>query len=134
MPTVCMHCNANRRVRAGLPGVTIKVSPTTAWYVSAQTALSRLPQLCQCLSVPGTQSTTQMHLQMKCGMCYDRSSEGLKLMCAVSVHTGAISFGKYSQIVPLRRTKPKSTFTSLEIKSRNESLSDAADRRRRGEG
>jgi len=47
-----------------------------------------------------------MHLQMKCDMCYDRSSEGLKPMCASVCPTGAISFGKYEQIVPLRRTKP----------------------------
>jgi Fe-S-cluster-containing dehydrogenase component len=39
-------------------------------------------------------------------MCYDRSSEGLKPMCASVCPTGAISFGKYEQIVPLRRTKP----------------------------
>jgi Fe-S-cluster-containing dehydrogenase component len=39
-------------------------------------------------------------------MCYDRSSEGLQPMCASVCPTGAISFGKYEQIVPLRRTKP----------------------------
>jgi hypothetical protein len=50
-----------------------------------------------------------MHLQMKCDMCYDRTSEGLKPMCASVCPTGAISFGKYEQIVPLRRTKPVNT-------------------------
>jgi Fe-S-cluster-containing dehydrogenase component len=49
---------------------------------------------------------TEMHLQMKCDMCYDRTSEGLKPMCASVCPTGALSFGKYEQIVPLRRTKP----------------------------
>jgi hypothetical protein len=39
-------------------------------------------------------------------MCFDRSSEGLKPMCASVCPTGAISFGKYEDIVPLRRTKP----------------------------
>jgi Fe-S-cluster-containing dehydrogenase component len=47
-----------------------------------------------------------MHLQMKCDMCFDRTSEGLKPMCASVCPTGAISFGTYEQIVPLRRTKP----------------------------
>jgi hypothetical protein len=47
-----------------------------------------------------------MHLQMKCDMCYDRTSEGLKPMCASVCPTGALSFGRYEQIVPLRRTKP----------------------------
>jgi Fe-S-cluster-containing hydrogenase component 2 len=39
-------------------------------------------------------------------MCYDRTAEGVKPMCASVCPTGAISFGKYEQIVPLRRTKP----------------------------
>jgi Fe-S-cluster-containing dehydrogenase component len=43
---------------------------------------------------------------MKCDMCFDRSSEGVKPMCASVCPTGAISFGRYEQIVPLRRTKP----------------------------
>src|SRR5256885_12903349 len=47
-----------------------------------------------------------MHLQMKCDMCFDLSSEGLKPMCASVCPTGAITFGKYEDIVPLRRTKP----------------------------
>jgi Fe-S-cluster-containing dehydrogenase component len=59
----------------------------------------------QCLSgVPKYNSA--MHLQMKCDMCYDRTSEGLKPMCASVCPTSAISFGRYEQIVPLRRTKP----------------------------
>jgi Fe-S-cluster-containing dehydrogenase component len=47
-----------------------------------------------------------MHLQMKCDMCYDRTSEGLKPMCASVCPTGALTFGTYEQVVPLRRTKP----------------------------
>jgi Fe-S-cluster-containing dehydrogenase component len=47
-----------------------------------------------------------MHLQMKCDMCFDRTSEGLKPMCASVCPTGAITFGKYQDVVPLRRTKP----------------------------
>jgi Fe-S-cluster-containing dehydrogenase component len=47
-----------------------------------------------------------MHLQMKCDMCYDRTSEGLKPMCASVCPTGAITFGRYQDVVPLRRTKP----------------------------
>jgi ferredoxin len=39
-------------------------------------------------------------------MCFDRTSEGLKPMCASVCPTGAITFGKYQDVVPLRRTKP----------------------------
>lgn len=42
-------------------------------------------------------------------MCYDRTSEGIKPMCASVCPTGAITFGTYEQIVPLRRTKPVKT-------------------------
>jgi Fe-S-cluster-containing dehydrogenase component len=49
---------------------------------------------------------TAMHLQMKCDMCYDRTSEGLTPMCASVCPTGALAFGRYEQIVPTRRTKP----------------------------
>ena len=49
---------------------------------------------------------TEAELMMKCDMCYDRTSEGLKPMCASVCPTGAISFGRYEQIVPFRRTKP----------------------------
>jgi Fe-S-cluster-containing dehydrogenase component len=46
---------------------------------------------------------------MKCDMCYDRTSEGLKPMCASVCPTGALSWGTYEEIVPTRRTKPVNT-------------------------
>jgi Fe-S-cluster-containing dehydrogenase component len=49
---------------------------------------------------------SDFELMMKCDMCYDRTSEGLKPMCASVCPTGALAFGKYEDIVPLRRTKP----------------------------
>lgn len=80
-----------------------------AWVTSAfgaQAALSRLPQSVNACPFGVPKYNTEMHLQMKCDMCFDRSSEGLKPMCASVCPTGAISFGKYEDIVPLRRTKP----------------------------
>lgn len=104
-PTVCMHC----------------VEPTCALVCPADAikttddgvVLSALKPRCldcrNCVNacpfgVP--KYNTEMHLQMKCDMCFDRSSEGLKPMCASVCPTGAITFGKYEDIVPLRRTKP----------------------------
>jgi Fe-S-cluster-containing hydrogenase component 2 len=53
-------------------------------------------------------------------MCFDRTSEGLKPMCASVCPTGAISFGTYEQIVPLRRTKPVNAhvFGNQEVKTK----------------
>src|SRR5207237_1334230 len=105
MTTVCMHC----------------VEPTCALVCPADAikstqdgiVLSALKPRCldcrNCVNacpfgVP--KYNTEMHLQMKCDMCFDRSSEGLKPMCASVCPTGAITFGKYEDVVPLRRTKP----------------------------
>ena len=101
MPTVCMHC---------VEPTCALVCPADAIKVSEEgVVMSALKPRCldcrNCVNacpfgVP--KYNTAMHLQMKCDMCYDRSSEGLKPMCASVCPTGAISFGKYEQIVPLR--------------------------------
>jgi Fe-S-cluster-containing dehydrogenase component len=105
MPTVCMHCTEPTCALV-CPADAIKVSDDGV-------VMSALKPRCldcrNCVNacpfgVP--KYNTEIHLQMKCDMCYDRSSEGLKPMCASVCPTGAISFGKYEQIVPLRRTKP----------------------------
>ena len=105
MPTVCMHCKEPTCALV-CPADAIKVSDDGV-------VMSALKPRCldcrNCVNacpfgVP--KYNTQIHLQMKCDMCYDRSSEGLQPMCASVCPTGAISFGKYEQIVPLRRTKP----------------------------
>src|SRR6185295_3248052 len=105
MPTVCMHCNEPTCALV-CPADAIKVSDDGV-------VMSALKPRCldcrNCVNacpfgVP--KYNTEIHLQMKCDMCYERSSEGLKPMCASVCPTGAISFGKYEQIVPLRRTKP----------------------------
>ena len=104
MPTLCMHCKEPTCALV-CPADAIKVADDGV-------VMSALKPRCldcrNCVNacpfgVP--KYNTQIHLQMKCDMCYDRSSEGLKPMCASVCPTGAISFGKYEQIVPLRRTK-----------------------------
>jgi Fe-S-cluster-containing dehydrogenase component len=47
---------------------------------------------------------------MKCDMCYDRTSEGLKPMCATVCPSGALSYGPREQIEKARRTQPTNTF------------------------
>jgi Fe-S-cluster-containing dehydrogenase component len=43
-----------------------------------------------------------MHLQMKCDMCYDRTSAGKKPMCATVCPSQALFFGTEEQIEQLR--------------------------------
>ncbi len=105
MPTVCMHCNEPTCALV-CPADAIKVIGRRRRAVSVEAALSRLPQLRQRLSVRRAEvqhadaSADEMRHVLRPFV------RRLKPMCASVCPTGAISFGKYEQIVPLRRTKP----------------------------
>jgi Fe-S-cluster-containing dehydrogenase component len=54
---------------------------------------------------------TGMNLMMKCDMCYDRTSVGLKPMCASVCPSQALFFGTRAEIDQLRpRSQPTNTF------------------------
>jgi Fe-S-cluster-containing dehydrogenase component len=54
---------------------------------------------------------TEFSLMMKCDMCYDRTSVGLKPMCASVCPSGALYFGTHEEIEHLRpRSQPVNTF------------------------
>ncbi|MBX3298421.1 MAG: 4Fe-4S dicluster domain-containing protein [Acidobacteria bacterium] len=105
MPTICMHCEEPTCAMV-CPADAIKqnedgvvMSALKPRCLDCRNCVNACP-----FGVPKYNSA--MHLQMKCDMCYDRTSEGLKPMCASVCPTGALSFGTFEQIVPLRRTKP----------------------------
>jgi Fe-S-cluster-containing dehydrogenase component len=51
------------------------------------------------------------NLMMKCDMCYDRTSVGLKPMCASVCPSGALYFGTRQEVAELRpRSEPINTF------------------------
>src|SRR5258708_25395908 len=52
---------------------------------------------------------TEFKLMMKCDMCYDRTSEGLKPMCATVCPSQALFFGTRQEIELLR---PRSVATN----------------------
>jgi Fe-S-cluster-containing dehydrogenase component len=105
MPTVCMHCTEPTcalvcpadAIKQNEDGVVM--SALKPRCLDCRNCVNACP-----FGVPKYNS--EMHLQMKCDMCFDRTSEGLKPMCASVCPTGAITFGKYEDVVPLRRTKP----------------------------
>jgi Fe-S-cluster-containing dehydrogenase component len=54
---------------------------------------------------------TEMHLMMKCDMCYDRTSVGKKPMCATVCPSQALYFGTREEIEKLRpNSRPFNTF------------------------
>ena len=101
-----LHALQRADVRAGLSGRRDQGVGRRRGDVGAEAALPRLPQLRQ--RVPVRRAEVQHADAPADEMRHVLRPliEGLKPMCASVCPTGAISFGKYEQIVPLRRTKP----------------------------
>lgn len=110
VPVVCMHCDSPTCAEV-CPADAIK---RTADGV-VQTA--RKPRCIACnncvlacpFGVP--KMNNEMSLMMKCDMCYDRTSIGLKPMCASVCPSQALFFGTREEIERLRpRSRPLNSF------------------------
>jgi Fe-S-cluster-containing dehydrogenase component len=110
VPVVCMHCDTPTCAEV-CPADAIK---RTADGV-VQTA--RKPRCIACnncvlacpFGVP--KMSTGMSLMMKCDMCYDRTSVGLKPMCASVCPSQALFFGTREELAALRpNSRPVNSF------------------------
>ena len=110
VPVVCMHCDSPTCAEV-CPADAIKKSGDGV----VQTA--RKPRCIACnncvlacpFGVP--KMNTEAELMMKCDMCYDRTSEGKKPMCASVCPSQALFFGTREEIENLRpRSKPVNNF------------------------
>src|SRR5512142_1780745 len=110
VPLVCMHCESP---------TCAEVCPADAIKRSADGVVqsARKPRCIACnncvvacpFGIPKMQS--EMHLMMKCDMCYDRSSVGLKPMCASVCPSQALYFGSRAEVERLRpNSRPINTF------------------------
>ncbi len=109
-PVVCMHCENP---------TCAKVCPADAIKKTADGVVqsARKPRCIACsncvlacpFGVPKMKS--DLELMMKCDMCYDRTSEGKRPMCATVCPSQALFFGTKEQIEQLRpRSKPVNEF------------------------
>jgi len=110
VPVICMHCDSPTCAEV-CPADAIKKTDDGV----VQTA--RKPRCIACnncviacpFGVPKMQ--VEFQLMMKCDLCYDRSSVGLKPMCASVCPSGALHYGTRDEIEKLRpRSKPLSEF------------------------
>ncbi len=110
VPVICMHCDSPTCAEV-CPADAIK---RTADGV-VQTA--RKPRCIACnncvlacpFGVP--KMNNGMNLMMKCDMCYDRTSVGLKPMCASVCPSQALFYGTREEIRQLRpRSRPVNSF------------------------
>jgi Fe-S-cluster-containing dehydrogenase component len=110
VPVVCMHCDSPTCAEV-CPADAIKRTEDGV----VQTA--RKPRCIACnncvlacpFGVP--KMHTEMNLMMKCDMCYDRTSVGLKPMCASVCPSQALAFGSREEMARLRpNAVPVNTF------------------------
>ncbi len=110
LPVVCMHCDSPTCAEV-CPADAIKRTEDGV----VQTA--RKPRCIACnncvlacpFGVP--KMSTRMNLMMKCDMCYDRTSVGLKPMCASVCPSQALAFGTREEMAKLRpNSKAVNTF------------------------
>jgi Fe-S-cluster-containing dehydrogenase component len=109
-PVICMHCHSPTCAEV-CPADAIKKTGDGV----VQTA--RKPRCIACsncvlacpFGVP--KMNVDFELMMKCDMCYDRTSEGKKPMCATVCPSGALFFGTHEQIEQLRpQSRPTNRF------------------------
>jgi Fe-S-cluster-containing dehydrogenase component len=101
LPVICMHCDSPTCAEV-CPADAIKRTQDGI----VQTA--RKPRCIACnncvlacpFGVP--KMNTRMNLMMKCDMCYDRTSVGLKPMCASVCPSQALAFGTREELAKLR--------------------------------
>jgi Fe-S-cluster-containing dehydrogenase component len=110
VPVVCMHCNSPTCAEV-CPADAIK--KTDDGVVQS----ARKPRCIACnncvLACPFgiPKMNTKMNLMMKCDMCYDRTSNGKKPMCASVCPSQALFFGTREEIESLRpRSRPVNQF------------------------
>ena len=110
VPVVCMHCESPTCAEV-CPADAIKKTGDGV----VQTA--RKPRCIACsncvlacpFGVPKV--NVGFELMMKCDMCYDRTSEGKKPMCATVCPSGALFFGTRAEVEHLRpQSRPTNRF------------------------
>ena len=120
VPTVCMHCEDPICAQV-CPADAIKCSEDGVVH-SAQKPRCIGCQNCE-LSCPFGVPIVLSGLEqmLKCDLCYDRTSEGLRPMCATVCPSQALLFVRKDELAAMRKSKPLREFAigELRVRTRN---------------
>jgi Fe-S-cluster-containing dehydrogenase component len=109
VPTVCMHCD-DPTCAAVCPADAIKKTDDGVVQSSMKPrciACSNCVVACP-FGVP--KMMTEIEQMMKCDMCYDRTSAGLRPMCATVCPSQALAFVPRARMLTERRERPVNVF------------------------
>ena len=129
VPTVCMHCDEPTCALV-CPADAIKKTDDGVVQSSLKPrciACNNCVVACP-FGVP--KMAVRLEQMMKCDMCYDRTSVGLRPMCATVCPSQALAFVPRQTILETRREVPVSTFQFGNQTVRDEGADDGAARRR----
>lgn len=119
-PTVCMHC-VDPACAAACPADAIKVDE----HGIVLTAFTERCIGCANCALACPFGVPKIHdevaLMKKCDLCYDRTSVGLKPMCAAVCPSGALYFGTRQEIEAARASRAANLFglAGVAVQTRN---------------
>src|SRR5690242_21753725 len=108
-PVICMHCHSPTCAKV-CPADAIKKTEDGVVQSSLKPrciACSNCVLACP-FGIP--KMMTELEQMMKCDMCYDRTSEGKRPMCATVCPSQALAYVPREQIEQTRREKPTNIF------------------------
>lgn len=108
-PIVCMHCD-EPACAAVCPADAIKRTPDGVVHTSLKPRCIGCTNCVYACPFGVPKYDAQPDQMMKCDMCYDRTSVGLKPMCATVCPSGALFFGTPEEIAEQRGGHAINTF------------------------
>lgn len=108
-PIICMHCE-EPACAAVCPADAIKRTPDGVVQSSLKPRCIGCSNCVNACPFGVPKYLPQIDQMMKCDMCYDRTSVGLKPMCATVCPSGALFFGTPEEIADQRNATPINEF------------------------
>ena len=108
-PVICMHCE-EPACAAVCPADAIKRTPDGVVQSSLKPRCIGCTNCVYACPFGVPKYDAQIDQMMKCDMCYDRTSVGLKPMCATVCPSGALFFGTPEEIAAQRSAVPVNEF------------------------
>ncbi|MDR3690774.1 MAG: 4Fe-4S dicluster domain-containing protein [Fimbriimonas sp.] len=108
-PIICMHCE-DPACAAVCPSDAIKKTPDGVVQSSLKPRCIGCTNCVYACPFGVPKYDTSADQMMKCDMCYDRTSIGLRPMCATVCPSGALFFGTPEEIAEQRRSHPVNEF------------------------
>lgn len=108
-PIICMHCE-DPACAAVCPADAIKKTPDGVVQSSLKPRCIGCTNCVYACPFGVPKYDAQIDQMMKCDMCYDRTSVGLKPMCATVCPSGALFFGTPEELAAERSGTPINEF------------------------